>query len=77
MTAESDRPEAAEPAVLRIVSGHPSAEQLAALTAVLTAAGAAADQEPTGRVAAWSDPALRLRQPPPPGPGAWRNSAWS
>ncbi len=74
--AESSMPDQPRPA-LRIVSGRPSAEELAAVSAVLSAvsAGVAAD-EPVAQVGGWSDLGRRLRRPLPAGPGAWRNSSW-
>jgi hypothetical protein len=59
---------------LRIVRGEPTPEELAALTAIVTAAGAdsesAADEAP--RRGRWNDPAYAHRQLWPTGPGAWR-----
>ena len=67
--------EGTETPLLRIVSGEPTAAELAALTVVLTAlAGTAeAPEQPAG---GWADLSLRIRRMPAPGPGAWRNSAW-
>jgi hypothetical protein len=63
------------PPFLRVVRGEPTAEELAALVAVLAArAAAAAAGRPRPR-SAWADPAARLRVPPAPGPAAWRRSA--
>jgi hypothetical protein len=60
--------------VLRIVRGEPTAEELAVIAALVSAAGEA-DAEPTpplrGR---WNDPAQGLRRPLLPGHGAWRSS---
>lgn len=72
MTAADERPG------LRIISGNPSPEEIAAVTVVLTAlsGGGDAPDEPN-EIGGWSDLSLRLRRPLPPGPGAWRNSAWS
>ncbi|MGN6606215.1 MAG: acyl-CoA carboxylase subunit epsilon [Jatrophihabitans sp.] len=60
--------------VLRIVSGSPTPEELAVLTALVTAAGAggvaAAPEAP--RRGRWNDPARGTRRPLLPGPGAWR-----
>ena len=69
---------AAAPAI-RIVSGHPTPEELTAVTVLLLAiAGSqASGAQPVQQVGGWADPALRLRRPLPPGPGAWRASAWS
>ncbi len=64
-----------------VVSGHPSAEELAALTAVVVAKLAvhqrAAASHPPVRPArsAWLDRAALTRPPLRPGPGAWRRSA--
>ena len=63
--------------VLRIVRGEPSPDELAAVTVLLMAlarSGSAGQPEPPS---GWSDLSLRLRRAPLPGPGAWRNSAWS
>jgi Acyl-CoA carboxylase epsilon subunit len=57
--------------------GHPTPEELAALTAVL-AARARASAAARGRHAApppWGDPAAAHRRPlPAPGPGAWKRA---
>ena len=58
---------------LRVVRGEPTAEELAALVAVL-AARAAVAAAPRVR-SAWADPARRLSLTSRPGPGAWRRSA--
>ena len=61
--------------MLRIVRGDPSPEELAVLTALVSAAastpGGAAEPVQRGR---WADPAWGLRMRLPAGPGAWRNS---
>jgi Acyl-CoA carboxylase epsilon subunit len=59
---------------LRVVRGQPTAEELAALVAVLAAASAAAAPPPRPR-SAWADPARRLGITARPGSGAWRRSA--
>jgi hypothetical protein len=61
--------------VLRVVSGSPTAEELAALTAVVAAAGAE-DARPVERVrrGGWNDPSAQHRRPLNPGPNAWRSS---
>jgi hypothetical protein len=67
--------------LLSVVSGHPSAEELAALTAVLAATlaarqRAAAAQASVGPArSAWLDRAALTRAPLRPGPDAWRRSA--
>jgi hypothetical protein len=66
----------AEPPFLRVVRGEPTAEELAALLAVLAARSAAAGAATRPRPrSAWADPAARLRVPLRPGPQAWRRSA--
>lgn len=63
--------------VLRVIAGNPTPEEVAAVTVVLTLVGQApepvADPTPVG---GWADPSLRLHRALPPGPGAWRASAW-
>ncbi|MDI3193397.1 acyl-CoA carboxylase subunit epsilon [Pseudarthrobacter sp. AL07] len=68
--------ETLEPAlpVLSVVKGQPSAEELAALTAVVLSLGsgdAVAAGKPTARD--WVR-RQQLRLAPTPGPGAWRRS---
>jgi hypothetical protein len=59
---------------LRIIRGDASPEELAAVVAVLAAAGSAAPEEPSPSVpSVWGAPQLR-RPLPPPGPGAWVTS---
>jgi acyl-CoA carboxylase epsilon subunit len=59
---------------LRVVRGEPTAEELAALVAVLAARSAAPAPARRPR-SAWADPARRLGLTSRPGPGAWRRSA--
>jgi hypothetical protein len=66
--------EATERPQLRVVRGEPTPEELAVLTAVVTAAAsggedAAPPVPPRGR---WNDPAWQHRGPLPHGPGGWR-----
>ena len=70
--------EAAAPAtpLFSVLSGNPSAEELAALTAVVMgldagAAGTAATPESTRRI--WNRRRM-LSLAPKPGPGSWRRS---
>ncbi|HEX8093422.1 acyl-CoA carboxylase subunit epsilon [Jatrophihabitans sp.] len=65
--------------VIQVTSGTPTADELAAVTVVLLgiAGSQASGAQPVRQVGGWADPALRLRRPLPPGPGAWRASAWS
>ena len=65
--------------LLRVVHGNPSAEETAALAAVLAAklaAGPPAGHRPARRGAAspWADRARSMRAPLAPGPDAWRRS---
>ncbi len=70
---------------LEVVAGHPTAEEMAALTAVVQALAATrARPEPTpgsgpgpGSTArqAWPNRAALVRAPLTPGPGAWHRSA--
>ncbi|HEX5496448.1 MAG TPA: acyl-CoA carboxylase subunit epsilon [Mycobacteriales bacterium] len=71
--AEPDPPPVA---VVRVVRGDPTPEELAALVTVLTtvAAGAPAAR-PTPAGSGWGDRGSLLRRPLHPGPGAWRASA--
>ncbi|CCH74781.1 hypothetical protein BN11_480017 [Nostocoides australiense Ben110] len=63
--------------VLRIVHGNPDAAQIAAIVAVLSAAGG--DEEAAGprRITQWSSPERAVRAPAHPSRGAWRTSAWA
>jgi acyl-CoA carboxylase epsilon subunit len=62
-----------------VTAGNPTADELAAVTALLLAIARSrtSEPQPAHQVGGWADPALRLRGPLPPGPGAWRASAWS
>ncbi|MGH3951178.1 MAG: acyl-CoA carboxylase subunit epsilon [Pseudonocardiaceae bacterium] len=61
--------------LLRVVRGTPDEFELAALTAVVAAAGSnAGDQPEPRRRSQWADPTTSLRQPVRAGPGAWRAS---
>jgi hypothetical protein len=62
---------------LQVVSGDPTPAELAAVTVLLTALTRAAGESEPAPAGGWSDLSLRIRRMPPPGPGAWRNSAWS
>ena len=59
---------------LRIVRGDPTPEELAVVTAIVTAVASAPPGEngaPPQR-GRWNDPAGGVRRPLLPGPGAWR-----
>jgi hypothetical protein len=67
---------------LRVVAGHPTEEDVAAVIAVLAArlaarARAARHSAPAQRrpAAGWAQRSRLLRAPLEPGPGAWRRSA--
>lgn len=66
---------------LQVVRGEPTAEELAALVAALTAGrhSAASADSAGGRArrrSLWADPSRLVRRPAAPGPGAWRASAF-
>ncbi|MEU6851046.1 acyl-CoA carboxylase epsilon subunit [Actinacidiphila alni] len=65
---------------IKVERGTPTAEELAAVVALVqaraAAAGSAADDGPAP-LDSWADPARNVPPPvPAPGPGAWRASAW-
>jgi hypothetical protein len=69
MTVSQDVPDRPR---LRVVRGTPSAEEIAALVAVIAARASASDEaEPSPRPL-WGRPVLRPALTP--GPGAWRAS---
>jgi hypothetical protein len=74
--SSEDKPPASG-AVLEVVAGHPSAEELAALTVALAAALAA--RGPAGQPGrpspGWADRSSMMKAPLLPGPDAWRRSA--
>lgn len=74
MTA-ADEQETPRP-VLRIVRGEPTAEELAALVAVLAARSGEPAPAPKPIPSAWTDRSRLVRKHLHPGPGAWRASAW-
>jgi Acyl-CoA carboxylase epsilon subunit len=67
---------APDPAAVAIVRGNPSAEQVAALVAVLAArARPAGAPAPRNVRSEWSSRSRLLRAPLQRGPGGWRASA--
>jgi hypothetical protein len=62
--------------VLRIVKGDATAEEIAALVAVLSARAAAAAEAPAPRRSEWAGHERRMRRPVHPSPGGWRASAF-
>ena len=74
--AEGDNGEVARP-VLRVIRGDATAEEIAALLAVVAARSGGSPGRPVRRsTAAWTNRADLTRRPVQPGPGAWRASAW-
>ena len=68
---------AAERPPLRLVRGDATAEEVAALLAVLSAAAGGDDPAPAPRlVSRWASRERAVRRPLSPGPGAWRASGW-
>ena len=61
--------------VLRVVSGSPTPEELAVVTALVAVAGSASGSpaQPSTR-GRWADPKWSLRGAWLSGPGAWRSS---
>ena len=64
-----------EQPLLRVVRGEPTAEELAALVAVVTARAATARPE-TAAGSVWIDRSRLVRRCRAPGPSAWRASGW-
>jgi hypothetical protein len=58
--------------LLRVLSGQPTVEELAALTAVVASLAAAKPRRRPAPVGAWASSADAMRQYLRPGPGAWR-----
>lgn len=67
-SAQPDRP------LLRIVTPDATAEEIAALVAVLSAAAPAGGEPPTPRRSEWSAPHRAVRVRYSHGPGGWRSS---
>jgi hypothetical protein len=64
------------PPVLEIVSGHPTAEEVAAMVTVLSGLSQPSiSTGPAPVLSGWTDRAAGLRTIPRPGPGAWSLSA--
>jgi Acyl-CoA carboxylase epsilon subunit len=68
----SDAPE--QRPLLRVVSGDPTAEELAALTVVVAALSQRRARRRPTPVGAWASFADAHRRPLQPGPGGWRAS---
>jgi hypothetical protein len=63
--------------LLRVVKGDLTAEELAALVAVVTARGTAVAPPKPSLRSEWGHPARMVRRPHRPGPDAWRRSGWA
>jgi hypothetical protein len=61
---------------LRVIRGNATAEEIAALLAVVAArtAGGTRPVRPTPPASVWTDRSARTRRPLRPGPGAWSAS---
>jgi len=66
--------EAPQPPLLRVVRGEPTAEELAALVAVVGARATSGGGPGASPRTAWNDPARLVRTPVHVGPGGWRAS---
>ncbi len=71
---DADAPSDAEPR-FRVVSGHPSDAELAALTVVLLMRAGAEAPAPATAHSGWSAYARAIRAPIPRGPDTWRRSS--
>jgi hypothetical protein len=72
MAAATDEPQDAP--LLRIVNADATPEEVAALVAVIAALGSRPAEEKPKPRSTWADPARRMRNALPHGPGAWRSS---
>jgi hypothetical protein len=61
---------------LRVISGAPTPEELAVVTALVAAAGGGDEAAPAPAVrrGGWNDPAATHRQAIVPGPNGWRSA---
>ncbi|MGA7206522.1 MAG: acyl-CoA carboxylase subunit epsilon [Specibacter sp.] len=78
MTAPKETPASETPVgetpVLTVTKGNPSAEELAAVTAVVLALQSSDEPEPKHPVTRQWARRAQLNLAPKPGPGAWRRS---
>ena len=63
--------------LLQVVSGHPSDEELAALTVVVAALSQRRPRRRPVPVGGWADRAALHRRPVRAGAGGWRAAGWS
>lgn len=75
-TTTSDSENAREP-FLRVVSGNPTEEELAALVTVLAAASSQRNDTSHRPTSTWAAKHTIMRRPLHVGPGAWRSSSWA
>lgn len=73
--ATPDATGVAAPAAVSVVRGSPSPEELAALVAVLAAAGGGDDAGSRRDAREWASPSRALHTRPGVGPHAWARSA--
>lgn len=73
MSTEVSESEQAPAPTVQIVAGNPTADEVAAVIAVVLAAASGTADEPKQRPSLWGTPVLR--RPVQAGPGAWQHSA--
>ena len=73
MSDETSPSESPAAPLLRVVSGDPTPEELAALVAVVASLGSVAAAPPR-RTPAWQAHHRKVRATYPHGPGGWRSS---
>jgi Acyl-CoA carboxylase epsilon subunit len=71
-----ERPDVPDAPPLRLVRGRATPEELAALVAVLAAAGGGTEPRRPAPISQWADRQRLARVPLSPGPGGWRASAF-
>jgi hypothetical protein len=77
-TSEANGTESTQDAaLLKVVRGQPSPEELAALVAVIAGQAAGAADEPTAppKLSGWTERSRNMRWPGRPSAGGWRASA--
>ena len=62
--------------MLRVIRGDASAEEIAAIVAVLALRGQAAAPAPRRVISSWADRSRLMREPVAASPGGWRRSAF-
>lgn len=63
--------------VLRVVSGNPTPEEIAAILAVVSRSGGVREVPEPTKLTTWGDPRQHMRGYLPVGHNAWRQSAWA